>query len=142
MNKPPEKIFIGKTRIVLGELQGGIWIANREKEDDIEYNLAPDTETHALAREKLAKVLGYSEELDDTMLMLNAKTRIERLKEQTVWHDAVKEPPKKDGKYNVINSAGWEGTAFYFVISGWDNKYEYPIVWWIDLPPKPERSGE
>jgi hypothetical protein len=54
----------------------------------------------------------------------------------------VKEPPKKDGKYNVINSAGWEGTAFYFVISGWDNKYEYPIVWWIDLPPKPERNGK
>jgi hypothetical protein len=81
----------------------------------------------------------YPSDLD---IINDLQKEVDRLKELLHWHDAVKEPPKKDGKYNVINSAGWEGTAFYFVISGWDNKYEYPIVWWIDLPPKPERSGE
>jgi hypothetical protein len=39
--KPPKKIFIQKTIIVLGEFQCGTWGSNKAIEDDVEYVLAP-----------------------------------------------------------------------------------------------------
>jgi hypothetical protein len=57
------------------------------------------------------------------------------------WRDAVKDPPKEDGQYLVIDQENLCGTLFYFKGTGWVDE-GYPVTHWMPLPLSPERSGE
>jgi hypothetical protein len=74
-----------------------------------------------------------------------------------VWHDAVKDPPKEDGKYiglfSDVSIVRWSekevNKATEYYPKGWSYYSEKLDEWvscepkkWMHLPLPPERSGE
>jgi hypothetical protein len=78
---------------------------------------------------------------DKAYMYESVARELAELKEKYRWRDAVKEPPKNDGQYLVIDQENLCRTLFYFKGTGWVDE-EYPVTHWMLLPLPPERSGE